>query len=172
MLELDRVLDRDNRVGEVDAGFESVFGMGLDAILAEYESYPDCAGIVDMSIACAEPASASLNFVNTTYERLVDCASADGVGPHLGRVFVEDVIELGAAIDGSRIVTGTGDGFDKGGFVMLRRCGLCADKGVGNILSRGIKFVPEEELPAGRYVVRFYLPLDVGPAVVGLQITG
>lgn len=44
VLQLDAVLSRDSRVGEVDAGFETVFGMGLDAILAEYDDYPDWHG--------------------------------------------------------------------------------------------------------------------------------
>ena len=172
VLELDAAVSRDSSIGEMDAAFEAVFGMGRDDILAEYESYPDCTGNIDMTLACAEPASASLNFVNTTYERLVDCASVDGVGPHLGRVFVEDVIELGAAIDGSRAVLGIGNAFDQGAFVVIRRCGICTENGVGKIVSRGIATVPEEDLPAGRYVLRFYVPIDVGPTVVGLQITG
>src|SRR5690606_34019805 len=87
VLELDAKLGFKSRVAQTDAAFEAAIGMGLDAILAEYESYPDCAGNVDMTLACAEPASASLDFLNTTYERMVDCASTDGIGPHLGMVF-------------------------------------------------------------------------------------
>ncbi len=172
ILGLDAARGPESGVAALDAAFEAVLGAGLDAVLAQYEGYPECTGTVDMSIACAEPPTASVDFSNTSHERLVDCASASGVGPHLGMVFVEEVIELGAAINGSRIVAGHGEGMDKGGFVVIRRCGPCSENGVAKIVDGLNGFVSEQDFPPGRYVVRFYLPVDAGPAVVGFDITG
>jgi hypothetical protein len=59
----------------------------------------------------------------------------------------------------------------KGGFVLLRRCGPCSENGVFTIKS-GSGFVSEETLPAGRYVVRYYLPIEASPASVGVRING
>ena len=170
VLGLDARLNLDSSVGQMDAAFEAVLGIGLEATLTEYETYPDCTGTVDASLACSEP-SATLDILNTTYERLVDCASFDGVGPHLGMVFVEDVIELGAAVDGSRMVPGFGEGMDNGGFAVLRRCGPCPENGVAKVVKGINGFVSEKDFPAGRYVVRFYLPSDAAPAVIGMEIT-
>ncbi len=170
VLGLDAALSSDSSVAQIDAAFEAVLGVGLDAALAQYEGYPDCKGQVDMSLACGEP-SATLDILNTRYERVVDCASTDGVGPHANMVFVEDVIELGPTVDGSRMISGFGEGMEKGGFAVVRHCGPCPANGVVKVVNGINGFVPEEEFPAGRYVIRFYLPADAGPAVVGVGIT-
>lgn len=171
LLELDLELARDSTPQQLDSAFQTVLGLDVDAVLDAYAEYPECMGIIDNGIACSEPAVLP-GFPSTTHERLVDCTSSDGVGPHhSGMVFVEDVMELPPAIDTTRTVSITGDGAKKGGFVLLRRCGPCPENGVGTIKA-GPTFIPEEQLPAGRYLVRFYLPIEESPAVVGVRIDG
>jgi hypothetical protein len=169
LLELDAELSAESTSDEVDAAFRAILGLGIDGLLDAYEEFPECTGIVDTSIACTSPAVPP-DFLSTTYARLVDCASAEGIGPHEGMAFMEEVIELAPPIDGSRIVVGVGEGMAKGGFVLLRRCGPCSENGVGTV-TEGLAFVSEADLPAGRYVARYYLPLEAGPAVVGVRIS-
>ena len=85
-------------------------------------------------------------------------------------MFVEELIEVAPSVDGSRFISTVGDGIASGGFVMLRRCGPCSENGVTTIAS-GSGFVPEADLPAGKYVARYYLPIEAGPASVGVRIS-
>lgn len=173
MLKLDDELGRESSPAQFDAAFQSAFGLDVAGALEAYEEFPECWGSVDTSLACAAP-SVSTNdpFFVATFERVIDCGSIDSVGPHHGKVFVEGVIEVGPSIDGGRIVSATGDGAAKGGFVLIRRCGLCAEDGVMRTRGNGSAFVREDDLPAGRYVVRLYLPVDAAPATLGVLING
>jgi hypothetical protein len=170
---LDTMLTAKSRAVDIDATFQVVFGDGIEAVLDLYAEYPDCTGKVDTSIACAAPATPG-GFPSAVWEHQVDCAAFDAVGPDRDdMVFVEQVIELGPLIDGTRNVSLTGDAVDRGAFVVLQRCGLCSEKGgLGRIHGRGLYFIPENILPAGRYVTRFYLPIASAPATVGLRVDG
>lgn len=173
MLELDRKLGRKSSPTQLDAAFQSVFGVDVGGVLDAYHDFPECWGSIDTTLACASPpASTNEPFFVTTFERVVDCESLDGVGPHYGMVFVEAVIEVPPSIDGGRIVSVTGDGAAKGGFAVMRRCGPCSENGVMRTRGDGSYLVSEEELPAGRYVVRLYLPLVASPATLGVLING
>jgi hypothetical protein len=171
VLELDDKLSGESSPAQLDAAFQSVFGVDVAGALEAYEDFPECWGSVDTSLACASPPVSTDPFI-ATFERVIDCASADGVGPHYGMVFVEGVIDLGPAIDGSRFFSATGDGAAAGGFALLRRCGTCPENGVMRTKGNGVYFVPEEDLPGGRYVVRLYLPVDAAPATLGVSISG
>lgn len=171
ILELDAHLAAKSTAEQVDAAFQAVFGLDVHAVLDAYEEFPECTGIVDTSIACSSSPVASDPF-STSYERVLDCGSSDGVGPHLGMVFVEDVIELGPAIDNTRLITTTGGGIAQGGFALVRRCGPCPENGVVKVAGTGLTFVPAEDFPPGRYLVRLYLPAEATPAAVGVRIDG
>lgn len=171
LAELDRQLDADSGVDQVDRAFMDIFGKSLDIALTEYEAFPDCTGIVDVSLSCAKD-SITIGFLNPEFVREIDCASSEAIGPYDGMVFVEEVIDLEPSIDGNRIVRALGDGVEKGGHVLVRRCGPCAENGVGVANSSSIAFVDEAELPAGRYIVRLYVPVDSTPAALGLRMSG
>ncbi len=171
MLKLDDTLGRESSAAQIDVAFQSVFGVDVAGALKAYEDFPDCWGSVDTSLGCAAPPEPMGLFV-ATFERVIDCASGEGVGPHHGMVFVEGVIELEPAIAGSRILSTTGDGAAEGGFVLLRRCGPCSENGVMRTIGNGSALVSEDHLPAGRYIVRLYLPVDVAPATLGVRING
>jgi hypothetical protein len=171
LLVLDAMLGRESTVSQIDAAFLAAFDLDIQAVLALYEDYPECTGTVDVSLACAGSA-APPGFPSAVWEHQVDCGATDAIGPENNMVFVEQVIELGPVFDGTRSVGVTGDGAEHGGFVLLRRCGPCLENGVGTIRGPGPFFVPEAVLPPGRYVARFYLPLTVAPATVGLRIDG
>lgn len=118
-----------------------------------------------MSIACeAEPLP--LDPVSGGLSRELDCASEHTVGPYEDMAFVEEVVELRPSISGSRILNAYGDGITAGGTVVMRRCGPCSEGGV--IRFEGMTIVDADELPAGRYVVRFYAPVDQLPATISL----
>jgi hypothetical protein len=171
LLDLDGLLVYTSSTAEVDGAFQTVFGGGIADMLDEYEDYPDCTGHVDMSLAC-EGEAIQLDIFQQRFERRVDCAASDAIGPHVGRAFVEDILELGPTLDGNgRILSASGDGFDKGGLMVVRPCGPCPEAPVG-IMRRGVAFVAEEDIPAGRYVVRTYLPLGVGPGEFVLGVGG
>jgi hypothetical protein len=169
---LDTMLTAESRPVDIDATFEAVFGGGIEAVLDLYAKYPECTGKVDSSIACAAPATPG-GFPSAVWEHRVDCAATNAIGPDHDMAFVEQVIELGPAIALDRIVGITGDAVDRGAFVVLQRCGLCSEEGgLGRIHGRGPHFISETELPAGRYVARFYLPIASAPATVGLRVDG
>jgi hypothetical protein len=169
---LDTMLTAKSRAVDVDATFQAVFGGGVEAVLDLYAEYPECTGKVDTSIACAAPPTPG-GFPSAVWEHQVDCAATNAVGPDHDKAFIEQVIELGPAIDNTRSVGVTGDGAHRGGFVVLQRCGLCSEEGgLGRIHGPGPYFVPQTDLPAGRYVARFYLPLTSAPAMVGLRVDG
>lgn len=169
---LDTMLTAKSRPVDIDATFQVVFGGGIEAVLDLYAEYPECTGKVDTSIACAAPATPG-GFPSAVWEHQVDCAASDAIGPDHDMVFVEQVIELGPTIDNTRNVSLTGDGVDLGGFVVLQRCGLCSEEGgLGHIHGPGLHFIPETDLPPGRYVARFYLPIASSPATVGLRVDG
>ncbi len=173
VLELDGELGRESSSAQLDAAFQSAFGSDLAGVLDAYQSFPECWGTVDTTLACTSPpATTNDPFFVTTFERVVDCESVDGIGPHYGMMFAEAAIEVPPSIDGGRIVSATGDGAAKGGFAVIRRCGPCFENGVMRTRGEGSYLVPEEELPAGRYVVRLYLPLDASPATLGVLING
>jgi hypothetical protein len=171
VLELDDELSGESSPAQTDAAFQSVFDVDVAGALEAYEDYPECWGSVDTSLACVTPPVSTDPFV-ATFERVIDCESADGVGPHYGMVFVEGVIDVGPSVTGSRILSTTGDGATKGGFVLIRRCGPCSENGVMRAKGNGSAFVPEDDLPSGRYVVRLYLPVDAAAATLGVRING
>lgn len=170
MPDLDSLLSPDSTVDDIDAAFSSVLDSSLDELLAQYAEYPDCSGNVDVTIACAGDA-VQLDALQPTLERRVDCAASDTLGPYSGLVFTEDIIELSPAIDGSRFVQVVGDGAERGGRALIRRCGPCSEKGVV-LGTRELAFVPEADLPAGRYIVQLLLPADGAPADLGVHISG
>lgn len=172
LLELDDNLPPESSFAQLDAAFQRVLGVNVDGVLELYEAYPECLGTVDTSIACAEPPVPQEQPFVTRFEHTLDCTASDGIGPHRGKVFVEGVIDLDPALDNTWTVSATGDGVDKGGFAVIRRCGACPAKGIWKIPTRGPYFIPEEELPPGRYLVRLYLPVEAGRATVGLRISG
>jgi hypothetical protein len=171
LLALDGELGQNSSPAQLDAAFQAVFELDVSDVLEAYEAFPECAGAVDTSLACASAPVSTDPFV-ASFEQIVDCASADGIGPDYGMVFVEGVIEVGPSIDGGRIVSATGDGAAKGGFAVIRRCGLCFENGVMRINGDGGHLVSEDDLPAGRYVVRLYLPIDATPDTLGVRING
>jgi hypothetical protein len=169
---LDSLLSAKSTVAEIDAAFRAILGYGVEGVLERYAEYPDCTGKVDTSIACAAPATPG-GFPSAVWEHDVDCAASNAIGPDRDNAFVEQVIELGPAIDNTRSVGVTGDAVEEGAFVVLQRCGFCSQEGgLGTIRGPGPHFVPVTDLPAGRYVARFYLPLGSAPATVGLRIDG
>jgi hypothetical protein len=169
LVRLDASLDHRSKPKAIESAIFEVYGVSLDELLAAYEEYPDCYGNVDVSFACgSEPVP--LGFLQSEFERKIDCSSQTALGPFDGMVFVEELIELPPSIGGSRIVDVTGDGVDKGGFAIIRRCGPCSENGVFKL--HGLYFLSEEDLPAGRYVTQFYLPTEAGPAWLGLYIGG
>lgn len=167
---LDAALGPRSSVADVDAAFVGVFGLGTQGMLEQYEDYPECRGSVDVSIACQQD-PITLDALNVSFQRLVDCASPTTFGPSFGLHVVELVVELEPSLDGSRIVRAIGDGADEGGQVLLRRCGPCPEGGV-ELLTSELEFLTEEELPGGRYLVHLMLPIDASPAELGLEITG
>lgn len=169
--QLDELLTRDSTAAQIDAAFSVAFDLDIAGVLALYEDYPDCWGYVDTSLTCAGPAEPP-GFLESIWEYEVDCDS-DGIGLENDRVFVERVIEMGPTITGaSRHISLIGEGADLGGFVMLRHCAPCSKNGVLIIAKPGLYFIPEADLPDGRYVARFYLPAEVAPATVGLRAAG
>jgi hypothetical protein len=169
LVQLDAALHHRSKPKAIERAFLDVYGVSLDALLAAYEEYPDCYGNVDVSFACdGEPVPLAFGAVD--FQREVDCSSQTAMGPYDGMVFVEELIEIAPSIGGSRIVQVTGDGADKGGFAIIRRCGPCSENGVFKLYGR--YFLSEDELPAGRYVTQFYLPIESGPAWLGLYIGG
>jgi hypothetical protein len=171
LAELDRTLNEDSSAEEVNQAFITVFGISLDVAVMGYQDYPDCKGIVDISLSC-EGDPVLLDTLSPELTREVDCASTDAIGPYSGMAFVDEVIEITPAIDGSRILRVEGDGVEKGGRVVIRRCGPCSEDGVFILSNSAIAFIDEDELPAGRYVVRFYAPADETPASFELTISG
>ena len=169
LLEIDDALAPGATPAAVDAAFSSVVGVGLDDVLAIYADYPDCLNIVDNSIACTAELEGEYNFTEVAYERVVDCASATGLGPNGGWAFAEGIIQLPEDIDGARIISMTGDGLTNGGVVFLARCGSCLEGGT-LILRDPFSEVADEQLPPGRYLVRFYVPTDAGPVSIRLSI--
>lgn len=171
MLKLDDELGRESSPAQLDGAFQSAFGLDVAGALEAYGNFPECTGSVDTSLACVSPPISADPFV-ATFEQVIDCGSTDGVGPHYGMVFVEGVIEVGPSITGSRFLSATGDGAANGGFALIRRCGPCSENGVMRTKGTGVYFVPEDDLPAGRYIVRLYLPIDAAPANLGVRING
>jgi hypothetical protein len=171
ILMLDAMLSLESTVADTDAAFLAVFDLDIQAVLELYDGFPECAGTVDTSLACAGSATRA-GFPSAVWQHRVDCASTDAIGPDNDMVFVEQLIELGPAIGKKRMIGVTGDGALQGGFVLLRRCGACSENGVGIIHGPGPYFIRGTELPAGRYVARFYRPLASAPATVGLRVDG
>jgi hypothetical protein len=172
MLELDDQLSRESSPAQLDGAFQSIFGFDVAGALEAYQAFPDC-WAADTSLACtSDPLPTVYPFFVAGFEHVVDCESVSSIGPHYGMVFVEGVIEVAPSIDGGRIVSAMGDGAAKGGFAVIRRCGPCSENGVMRTRGNSSYLVPEDDLPAGRYVVRLYLPVDAGPATLGVLING
>jgi hypothetical protein len=169
--QLDGLLGRDSTSAQIDAAFVAAFELDVAGVLELYEDYPDCTGYADTSLLCAGPAEPP-GFIESIWEYEVDCDSMDGIGPEKDRVFVERVIEMGPTLGNSRHISLTGDGADRGGFVLLRRCAPCSENGVAIISEPGLYFIPTTDLPEGRYLARFYLPREVAPATIGLRAGG
>jgi hypothetical protein len=169
LVHLDASLDYRSRPKDIERAIFEVYGVSPSELLAAYDEYPDCDGIVDVSFAC-EGEPVRLGFDQPEFQRVVDCSSETAMGPYDGMVFVEDVIELSPSIGGSRIIWIAGDAVEKGGFALLRRCAPCSENGV--FVLRGLYFLSDEMLPADRYVVQFHLPIEAGPALFEISING
>lgn len=172
LLVLDAALNRDSSAQDVDAAFVAAFGLGRVRMLAAYADYPDCAGNVDVSVVCEAEPVALIDALQPVFERRIDCAASDVMGPYEGMAFTEDIIEIAPAPDGSRIVHATGDGIAKGGNLLIRRCGPCSERGVEDQIGDEPLIMPEAQLPAGRYLVQFHVPIDAGPVDFGLYVGG
>jgi hypothetical protein len=172
LLELDAALSRKSSSEDVDAAFEALFGLGRDALFEAYAAYPECAANVDVSLACEGVAVARLEPAQPEFERRIDCAAVDAMGPFYGMAFTEDIIEIAPAIDGGRFVFATGDGIARGGHVVIRNCGPCSEHGAASGIGDSVALVPEAQLPAGRYLVQFHVPVDAGPVDFGIHISG
>jgi hypothetical protein len=170
LLQLDASLHSRSKPEAVERAIFDVYGVTSSDLLAAYDEYPDCYGIMDVSFACeGEPVPVGI-LGQPKFERVVDCSSQTAMGPYDGMVFVEDLIDLSPSVAGSRIIHVAGDGVEKGGFALIRRCGPCSENGV--FVLRGLYFLDEEMLPPDRYVVQFYLPIEAGPALFELYING
>jgi hypothetical protein len=169
LVQLDASLRNRSKPDAVERAIFEVYGVSSSDLLAAYDEYPDCDGIIDVSFAC-EGEPVRLGFDQPKFERVVDCSSQMAMGPYDGMVFVEELIELSPSIGGSRIILVAGDAVEKGGFALLRRCGPCSENGV--FVLRGLNFLNEEMLPADRYVVQFHLPIEAGPALFEVFING
>jgi hypothetical protein len=170
--ELDAALGSQSTPQEVDAAFAALFGVGRDALLEAYADYPECIGNVDVSLACEGTAVARLDSWQPEFARRIDCAASDVMGPFVGMAFTEDIIEIAPSIDGEHFVYATGDGIAKGGHVVLRRCGPCSENGSLGDISNSLAFVSDEQLPAGRYLLQFHVPVEAGPVDFGLHVSG
>lgn len=168
---LDNELALGSSASKMDAAFLEIFGEDADGVLEQYESYPDCQGSVDVSVACQQD-SITLDFLEVSFLRTIDCSADDTIGPSFsGSHFVESVVEIGPSVDGDRFVQVIGDGAEKGGKALVRRCGPCAEGGVA-VFSSTLEIVPEDALPAGRYLVQLILPVDASPSELGLMVSG
>ncbi|MCA9685810.1 MAG: hypothetical protein KC457_26780 [Myxococcales bacterium] len=138
-------------------------------LFTEYASYPECDGVVDTTLFCQGDAQRFI-LDDSTIEREIDCTNESALGPFDGRVFNEALIELGPSIDGQRYLAVGGEAAERGGVVMIRRCGPCSEGGVDSGIGQG--FVPESLLPEGRYLVRLLLPPGSSSGVLSLTISG
>jgi hypothetical protein len=170
LVQLDASLRNRSKPGAVERAIFEVYGVSSSDLLAAYDEYPDCDGIVDVSFACeGEPVPVGI-YGEPKFERMVDCSSQTAIGPYAGMVFVEQLIDLSPSVGGSRIIWVGGDAVEKGGFAVIRRCAPCSENGV--FVLRGLYFLNDEMLPADRYVVQFHLPIDAGPALFQVDING
>jgi hypothetical protein len=169
LVQLDASLDYRSRPKDIERAILNVYGVSSSDLLAAYDD-PDCDGIVDISFACeGEPVPLGI-YGEPKIERMVDCSSQTAMGPYAGMVFVKELIDLSPSVGGSRIIWVAGDAVEKGGFALIRRCAPCSENGVFSL--RGLHFLNDEMLPADRYVVQFYLPIDAGPALFQLDVNG
>ncbi len=169
LVQLNNLLGDRSKPNAVERAIFDVYGVSSSELLAAYDEYPDCDGVVDVSFAC-EGEPVPFGHEQPVLERVVDCSSETAIGPYAGMVFVEEIIELSPSIGGSRIIRVAGDAVEKGGFALIRRCAPCSENGV--FVLRGLYFLSEETLPADRYVMQFHLPADAGPAMFEVHING
>lgn len=172
---LDSLRELDSRLSPTDSpstlasAVSETYGQTLDLLLTAYEGYPECSGVVDVNLLCDSPGIAP-DGVITTIDRSLDCSAPDILGPRDGMIFSSDVIELQPTVAGTRTLRLSGPDAEIGGYVLIRRCGPCPENGVGKI-NPGVSLISEDELPAGRYLVRMYLPLTAGPQDFSLEIS-
>ncbi|WP_146659602.1 hypothetical protein [Enhygromyxa salina] len=171
LLLLDAALGRDSSPAQVEAALEAIFGLGRERLLTAYADYPECHGNVDTSVVCAANPVARLGEQRAVFERRIDCAAADVMGPYEGMAYTEDIIEIAPSTEGRYLVHATGDGIAKGGNMLLRRCGPCSEGGVYNRIGDDPVNLSQAQLPTGRYLVQFHVPVDAGPVDFGVHVS-
>ena len=173
LLELDELLDPESSNGDIEDALAAIYGAGLPDLVDEYQSYPECRGIVDMRLHCQGDASLLSQGV-TDVSVTLDCEDALTVGPYYGTMFIDAVVELGPTVSGTRFVAVTGESAGDGGRVLLRSCMACSEPGFEEAVlvleDPGTLVLPEEMLPAGRYAIRYMAPVEAGPTTLGLHV--
>lgn len=154
---------------KVRSDFQAAFGFSIDQALAEYEDYPDCDPLawVDTRIACTNPGILVQPTLEADAELSLNlgCDQPSTLGPHAGFMYAEMVLEV-EVFQAPVWIELIGDlGSDVS--AALVQCGVCADSVVVWVSQ---EFPLEQsELPAGRYVLRLFRPVD-DPGELGLKV--
>lgn len=156
----------------VRRAFESSFGVTLEQALDVYSDYPECdsSAWMDRHIACEQPAIPLTPGVGIEVGVDIDleCSEADVIGPHGGFMFVERTLEITPDFPGlSAWILLVGD-VSPDSIALLVSCDTsCADS---TVVGLDGEFAGEfVELPAGRYVLRLFRPVD-DPGTLGITV--
>jgi hypothetical protein len=168
--ELAELADYHDDIAEVRKAFEQAYGITLDQALEEYEDYPECIDLAWMSreIACREATTTIYPNIDGPVEftMSVECGAEGVYGPMGGFVFSEVALDIDPAYEHVPMnISLTGD-IDAGVSAAFVSCGGgCSDATAYWITPWSIQ---QPSLPAGRYVVRLFRPLD-SPGELGLE---
>jgi hypothetical protein len=164
--------DYHDSYSEVQSNFADAFGLSLDQALADYSDFPECdpAAWMDKRIACAAPATLLEPSFEAGSEIVLDfeCGSAEVLGPHSGFMFTETTLDVAPQVDGLPLWIDLVGDISPEASAVLVSCGGCEDSTVV-WLSDGVGY-QQLELPAGRYVLRMFRPVD-DPGPLGISLS-
>lgn len=163
---------RRDSYSKVSEDFEEAFGVSLDQALIDYADFPECDPVAWMSkdIACALPAIPLAPSFDADAELLldIDCGASDVQGPISNFMFTETTLDIHQQIAGLPLWLELKGDIGPETSALLFSCGGCSDSTV--IWLTDGRPVEQLFLPAGRYVLRMFRPVD-DPGQLGISLS-
>ena len=162
--------DVDDDYSNIRASFADAYGFSLDQALAEYQDFPECDALAwkDTRIACAHPGQPASPMVSggAEFSMVMDCSGPDVLGPFAGFMYTETVLEISPEVGLPVWVSLVGD-LDPDVSAALLSCGGCGES--TTLWLTSAKPLEQLDLPAGRYVLRMFRPVDE-PGELGISL--
>lgn len=169
---LAELADYGDDVEVVRDAFEQAYGISLDQAIDEYESFPECDALAwtNKTIACSgEPQIRLEPSIAADAEFVVDieCSNSDVLGPYGGYMFTETILDIEPGLENLQMwISLVGDLEGDVSAALVSCEGGCSGS---TSLWLTASSLEQRVLPAGRYVLRMFRPIDQ-PGDLGISL--